>query len=464
MTTLNDKLTRIKNCKTDIAAAIHDKGIPSEGVCFAEYADLIGQINGSGSSPSKSWEKPVDWPDIKSILANDTLPSGYVSSYIQLLSAEDKLFSLNRSSAYRFSDAPDAVVTNSSANHVWDASKDFPCSAGYKTRWVISYFKTDLVSTAVDKNAIFCVFRCIFTSNFKKMKLLEAVDCLDSYYLKPSTAMSMFESDYVLKKVPARIDLANCTDTTGMFYKCYKLTNVPRQLDLSNCRQAISMFYDCHSLEKLPTVLDLSACTNAENMFCSCYSLVKLPNINEMTSCTNASFMFKDCYSLVGIPESFSLPSCTDANNMFAYCRSLKKVPVHFSLPVCKNARSMFCNCSSLGRGPVTLDLPACTSAADMFLGCNSLIKGPDNLDLSNCTNTDRIFSSCYNLRSIHIQNLKTSISFSDMNFLSKDSLLSILNSLKTVTGQTLTLGSSLLGKLTAEDKAIATSKGWTLA
>ena len=48
---------------------------------------------------------------------------------------------------------------------------------------------------------------------------------------------------------------------------------------------------------------------------------------------------------------------------------------------------------------------------------------------------------------------------------LTHDSLMSIINNLATVTTtQTLTLGSTNLAKLSSEEKAIATNKGWTLA
>lgn len=48
---------------------------------------------------------------------------------------------------------------------------------------------------------------------------------------------------------------------------------------------------------------------------------------------------------------------------------------------------------------------------------------------------------------------------------LDREALLVILNNLSTVTStRTLTMGSTLLAKLTDEDKTIATNKGWTLA
>ena len=46
-----------------------------------------------------------------------------------------------------------------------------------------------------------------------------------------------------------------------------------------------------------------------------------------------------------------------------------------------------------------------------------------------------------------------------------KSDLVTILNNLAAVTTtQTLTMGATNLAKLTDEDKAIATNKGWTLA
>lgn len=39
-----------------------------------------------------------------------------------------------------------------------------------------------------------------------------------------------------------------------------------------------------------------------------------------------------------------------------------------------------------------------------------------------------------------------------------------VINGLQTVTGQTLTLGTANLAKLTDAEKKVATDKGWTLA
>lgn len=61
--------------------------------------------------------------------------------------------------------------------------------------------------------------------------------------------------------------------------------------------------------------------------------------------------------------------------------------------------------------------------------------------------------------------NFKVSLDLSSCTKLTHDSLMVIINGLQTVTGsKVLTLGATNLAKLTYEEKAIATSKGWTLA
>lgn len=60
---------------------------------------------------------------------------------------------------------------------------------------------------------------------------------------------------------------------------------------------------------------------------------------------------------------------------------------------------------------------------------------------------------------------MKVNFSINNSTLLDREALLVILNNLSTVTStRTLTMGSTLLAKLTDEDKTIATNKGWTLA
>ena len=75
------------------------------------------------------------------------------------------------------------------------------------------------------------------------------------------------------------------------------------------------------------------------------------------------------------------------------------------------------------------------------------------------------MFNNCYILVKADITNMKVSFSLSKSTMLSQRELVKILNNLAAVTTtKTLTLGSTNLAKLTEEDIAIATSKGWSVA
>ena len=88
-----------------------------------------------------------------------------------------------------------------------------------------------------------------------------------------------------------------------------------------------------------------------------------------------------------------------------------------------------------------------------------------ENLDWGNCQNAGPIL--CPKLRNIkNWTNLNISLNISKCTLLSRETLVQLFTEtlLNVTTTQTITLGSTLLAKLTDEDKKIATDKGWTLA
>lgn len=84
---------------------------------------------------------------------------------------------------------------------------------------------------------------------------------------------------------------------------------------------------------------------------------------------------------------------------------------------------------------------------------------------MSNVTSMSGMFSNCNSLKSILMTGMKESFSISASTEFEESDLVTILNNLATVTStKTLTMGSTNLAKLTDDEKAIATNKGWTLA
>ena len=102
----------------------------------------------------------------------------------------------------------------------------------------------------------------------------------------------------------------------------------------------------------------------------------------------------------------------------------------------------------------------------EMFSGCSSLTTlDLSEFDTSKVTNMGNMFRGCTNLTSLDsMQNISIRLDLS-ATILDTTSLLDVINNLVTITTtQTLTLGPTLLAKLSEDQIAIATNKGWIVA
>ena len=176
---------------------------------------------------------------------------------------------------------------------------------------------------------------------------------------------------------------------------------------------------------------------------------------------TSMDYMFSDCSSLTSVPL-FDTSNVTNMSYMFYRCSSLTSVPL-FDTSKVTNMNSMFSDCSSLTSVPL-FDTSNVTNMISMFYYCSSLTSVP-LFDTSNVTNMINMFYGCSKLKTIHMINIGVDLDISSSTLFTREALLEIIGNLKTVTRtKTLTMGATNLAKLTEEDKAIATNKGWTLA
>ena len=282
-------------------------------------------------------------------------------------------------------------------------------------------------------------------------------------------------------------DTSNMTSMDNMFSHCESLASIP-QLNTSNVTNMNSMFLNCKSLTTIPQ-LDTSKVTDMSYMFQNCPPLTSIPQLNT-SNVTNMNNMFEDCTSLASIPQ-LDTHSVTKMNSMFEGCTSLDTIPQIDTSNV-TDMDNMFYECSSLTTIPI-LNTSNVTRMTSMFYYCTSLTSIPQ-LDTSKVTNTYSMFTSCTSLTSVSrldatslttasnmfgydfsplnkfttfggLTNLKVNLDLSPCKSLTKESLLNVFNEAADVTAspKTLTLGSTNLAKLTAEEKAIATNKGWTL-
>jgi surface protein len=139
-------------------------------------------------------------------------------------------------------------------------------------------------------------------------------------------------------------------------------------------------------------------------------------------------------------PETWDLKNITSLGCMFQDSPFLRTVIIrNFNTNQVTNTDRMFYNCGCLQ----TVDLSGC--------------------DFSNVTNMNNMFYGCSRLTNIYIDVIPKSVILNSVN-LSHDSLIRIINALTTVTeAQTLTIGTTNLAKLTEEEIAVATGKGWTV-
>lgn len=209
------------------------------------------------------------------------------------------------------------------------------------------------------------------------------------------------------------------------------------------------------------------------------------------------------CSSIKKISNNVVI-SGTSASYLFAWCKNLTEIPILDTNNV-TNMEGMFYNCTNLIIIPL-LNTSKVTSMSSMFYNCISLIEIPQ-FDTSNVTYFFNIFSGCDKLTTIPLLNFKKANTISQMllnakniinlggfqelgysyetyqpeNYgsyglrlstspnLTHESLINVINNLydiktKGCNTQTLQLGSKNIAKLTAEEIAIATEKGWTVS
>ena len=263
--------------------------------------------------------------------------------------------------------------------------------------------------------------------------------------------------------LPSNMD--NVTNMYRCFYNCNFIKEITLP-ELPNVTNMSSCFYNCSSLTSITLPSSLPSVTNMANCFYFCSSLTSI-TLPELPNVTNIDYYFYYCSSLTSItlPE---LPKVTNMSHVFQSCNSLTSITLPTSLPKVTDIDYCFYGCSSL-TSITLLDLPSVTNIDYCFYGCSSLtsITLPE---LPKVTNMYGCFSSCSSLQSFVIGNINPNITtltnwgISTCTLLTVDSLVNIMNALPTIAYTRIcTIGTTNLSKLSPEQLAIATNKGWRI-
>ena len=237
---------------------------------------------------------------------------------------------------------------------------------------------------------------------------------------------------------------------SNKFANCKKLQYVPKY-DTSSVLYMNHMFNGCYSLQTVPQ-FDTSNVTTMQSMFYDCVLLTTVPQF-DTSNVTDMSYMFSGCSSLQTVPQ-FDTSSVLYMSYMFDGCSSLQTVP-QFDTSSVATMQSMFVNCSSLQTVP-QFDTSNITYISSMFNGCTNLtdVGGLINLGMQSnlAAPTSKyvgIFLGCKNI--------------------TRESVLNIFNGLydRATAGYSnlkLFFEADVINRLTEDDIAIATNKGWTIS
>ena len=189
--------------------------------------------------------------------------------------------------------------------------------------------------------------------------------------------------------------------------------------------------------------------TSLNNIFSNCSNITSIIGINNwnVSNVNNLNAAFNNCVNLKNIDISlWGISKITNLNEAFRSCQSVTELNLaNWNTSNLNTMLMSFYDMRKLER----LDI--------------------SNWDMSNVTNLNYAFG--YNRSLVHLNMTnailpKMNINNWDLgNLLTVDSVVSIINALPQLDGEsyTISLGSDNIAKLSDEQKEIATNKGWTL-
>ncbi len=310
------EISRIKGNIESAYVKAEEKGAMLPAVRNSEgLASMIESIAQSGSG----WRPQVDWWDIDGILAEDT--EDYEGKMIVLLSDSyvTQIINLFGASKVVLSDGAEYVADGV---HRWDVTKDKACGLGYKTRFMIRYYRNRADFEYKDlrlSDALYVIFkglRMVVLGNRAEVdcpirgalnvEYIRFEDCdfdgssgnfcfgfpklrgIEGYVVQDDVSMEKMYQGTGLGEVSflpkSPTNMSNAFTNASVEYLPYVDTG------------RVSNFWQCFNGSRVRVIesLDLNGCTVASGMFMSpC-----LVSINEIANIKMNEFKFDGCVLL----------------------------------------------------------------------------------------------------------------------------------------------------------------------
>jgi surface protein len=250
------------------------------------------------------------------------------------------------------------------------------------------------------------------------------------------------------------------TDCEYLFYNGTRLSMIPQIFSLCKPASTRYLFYNCRQVTEIDLAgLDMSNVTDAYGMFLNCMALTTILNL-DLSKVQSIHSIFSGCTNL-NIPSDLNTSNVTNFYDAFRQMNTT-------SLPSIDTSKgeifTRFCYGSRQLETVPELDLSSAIDVEIMFYQCAALVNLGGFKNLGKAYTVQESAYLDYTMELKHCVNL------------THDSLMSVINKLYdlnltydvanggTLYTQNLILGSENLAKLTAEEIAIATNKGWTVS
>ena len=136
---------------------------------------------------------------------------------------------------------------------------------------------------------------------------------------------STFNGCYLLTNITMPTSMTALTNMQSTFSSCYMLTSVTLPSTLNSVTSMFNCFNACKALTSVTLPTSMSACTNFNSSFEGCRSIfsITLPNI--VGAVTGINRCFSDCINLrtCVLPGAAQLPLINDITNIFSMCSNL---------------------------------------------------------------------------------------------------------------------------------------------
>jgi hypothetical protein len=273
------------------------------------------------------------------------------------------------------------------------------------------------------------------------------------------------------------------TNLNSSFSNCTLLTSITMPTSMNALTDLTSTFQNCRSLLSVTLPSTLNAVTSMQSSFQNCESLTSLTLPTSMSSCTNFQITFSTCRAIssITLPNTVS-SGTTSFNSCFTSCLSLKTcvLPGAAQLSSVTNIDGMFQYCSNLvtltnfnkiGSLTATPLISAISFNGNRFTGGSAIsFSGPiSRIQLQGLTSTIRT-----DVQSVRLLNTSAGqwtgsspqIDVSNTN-MSTAQIVQLFNDMAAqgnVVSKTINITTATgAAGLTAADRLIVTSKGWTI-